>query len=174
MVVQDPNVAGEKSPLMSARWAENQAGSKNSENCSRNTGAAWSKPMYTKMKWRKKKSQAEWVQIEPCKTTSGRLRKGSGPVCSGDGMLLTATKDVVDWWREYLLNLTEMPSRGEAGPSEPELDSPMSRTEVAKAVKKLLDDRAPGVDEIPPEFLKALDIRGTATWLADQGCGPSF
>ena len=56
-------------------------------------------------------------------------------------------------------------------------------------VRKLLGGRAPGVDEVRPEFLKALDvvglswltrrqhrvdIGGSAPGLADWGGGPSF
>ncbi|TWW71090.1 hypothetical protein D4764_17G0005730 [Takifugu flavidus] len=69
-----------------------------------------------------------------------RLRRGKlctvNAVYSGDGVLLTSTRDVVDWWKEYfedLLNPTNTPS-------------------------------SPGVDEIRPEFLKALDVVGLS-WL---------
>ncbi|TWW77426.1 hypothetical protein D4764_12G0008160 [Takifugu flavidus] len=68
------------------------------------------------------------------------LRKGKqctvNAVYSGDGVLLTSTRDVVDRWKEYfedLLNPTNTPS----------------------------SEEAPGVDEIRPEFLKALDV----TWV---------
>ncbi len=36
--------------------------------------------------------------------------------------------------------------------------SPISLEEVAEALKKLLSGKAPGVDEIHPKMLKAMDI----------------
>ncbi|TWW76609.1 hypothetical protein D4764_13G0012710 [Takifugu flavidus] len=76
-------------------------------------------------------------------TTIRHLRKGKqctvNTVYSGDGVLLTSTRDVVDWWKEYfedLLNPTNTPS----------------------------SEEAPEVDEIRPEFLKALDVVGLS-WL---------
>ncbi|TWW59276.1 R2DM Retrovirus-related Pol polyprotein from type II retrotransposable element [Takifugu flavidus] len=76
-------------------------------------------------------------------TTIRRLRRGKqctvNTVYNGDGVLLTSTRDVVDWWKEYfedLLNPTNTPS----------------------------SEEAPGVDEIRPESLKALDVVGLS-WL---------
>ncbi|TWW77358.1 hypothetical protein D4764_12G0007480 [Takifugu flavidus] len=76
-------------------------------------------------------------------TTIRRLRRGKqctvNTVYSGDGVLLTSTRDVVDRWKEYfedLLTPTNTPS----------------------------SEEAPGVDEIRPEFLKALDVVGLS-WL---------
>jgi len=66
--------------------------------------------------------------------------------------------------------------------------SPISLVEVTEVVKKLFSGKAPGVDEIRPGMLKALDIVGLS-WLtrlvnvvwrsgtvpvADQGGGPHF
>ena len=100
-----------------------------------------------------------------------RLRRGkrcsTNTVYSGDGVLLTSTRDVVGRWAEYfedLLNPTNMPSIEEAGPGDSGLGSPISVGEVAEVVKKLLGGRAPGVDEIRPEFLKVLDVVGLC-WL---------
>ena len=44
------------------------------------------------------------------------------------------------------------------------MGSPISGAEVAEVVRKLLSGRAPGVDEVCPEFLKALDVVGLS-WL---------
>ena len=131
-------------------------------------------------------------------TTIRRLRRGKqravNTVYGGDGALLTSTWDVVDRWKEYfedLLNPTDTPSGKEAEPGDPGVGSPISGAEVAKVVKKLLGGRAPGVDEIRPEFLKALDVVGLSwstrlcsiTWtsgtvpLASSGawnCGPAL
>ncbi|XP_061740413.1 uncharacterized protein LOC133541215 [Nerophis ophidion] len=104
-------------------------------------------------------------------TTVRRLRKGKqctfNTVYGADGVLLTSTADVVDRWKEYfedLLNPTNTSSYEEAVPGESVVDSPISGAEVAEVVKKLLGGKAPGVDEICPEFLKALDAVGLS-WL---------
>ncbi|TWW81798.1 hypothetical protein D4764_01G0016130 [Takifugu flavidus] len=104
-------------------------------------------------------------------TTIRRLRRGKqctvNTVYSGDGVLLTSTLDVVDRWKEYfedLLNPTNTPSSEEVGPGDLEMGSRISGAEVAEVVKKLLGGKAPGVDEIRPEFLKALDVVGLS-WL---------
>uniref|UniRef100_A0A8C5HIH4 Reverse transcriptase domain-containing protein n=1 Tax=Gouania willdenowi TaxID=441366 RepID=A0A8C5HIH4_GOUWI len=104
-------------------------------------------------------------------TTIRRLRRGKqctvNTIYGADGALLTSTRDVVDRWGEYfedLLNPTDTPSNQEAGPRDPRVGSPISGAEVAEVVKKLLGGRAPGVDEIRPEFLKALDVVGLS-WL---------
>ena len=44
------------------------------------------------------------------------------------------------------------------------MGSPISGAEVAEVVRKLLGGRVPGVDEVCPEFLKALDVVGLS-WL---------
>uniref|UniRef100_A0A674NZS3 Reverse transcriptase domain-containing protein n=1 Tax=Takifugu rubripes TaxID=31033 RepID=A0A674NZS3_TAKRU len=72
-----------------------------------------------------------------------------------------------DRWKEYfedLLNPTNTPSSEEVGPGDLGIGSHISGAEVAKVVRKLLGGRAPGVDEIRPEFLKALDVVGLS-WL---------
>ncbi|TWW79207.1 hypothetical protein D4764_10G0002370 [Takifugu flavidus] len=78
-------------------------------------------------------------------------------------MFLSSTRDVVDRWKEYfedLLNPTNTPSSEEVGPGDLEMGSRISGAEVAEVVKKLLGGKAPGVDEIRPESLKALDVVG--------------
>ena len=75
---------------------------------------------------------------------------------AGDGALLTSTRDVVDRWKEYFEDLL----RKGAGPGDSGVGSPISEAEVAEVVKKLLGGRTPGVDEVHPEFLKALDVVG--------------
>ena len=82
---------------------------------------------------------------------------------SGDGVVLTSTKDVVDHRKEYfkdLLNPTKTPYGEEAGPGDLRMGSLIFRAKVAELVKKLLGGRAPRVDEIRPGFLKALDVVG--------------
>ncbi|KAI3371109.1 hypothetical protein L3Q82_023745 [Scortum barcoo] len=67
---------------------------------------------------------------------------------------------------EDLLNpTTDLPSNEEAedGDSEVE-DSSITQAEVTEVVRKLLGGKAPGVDEIRPEYLKSLDVVGLS-WL---------
>nr|XP_049579068.1 uncharacterized protein LOC125970583 [Syngnathus scovelli] len=104
-------------------------------------------------------------------STIRRLRRGKqcnvNTVHSGDGVLLTSTRDVLSRWGDYfedLLNSTYTPSIEEAGPGDSEADSPIFGVEGTEVVKKLLGGKAPGVDEIRPEFLKALDVVGLS-WL---------
>ncbi len=80
---------------------------------------------------------------------------------------MTSTGDVVGRWKEYfedLLNpaVTSSIEEAEAGGSE--VASSITRTEVTEVVKKLLVGKAPGVDEIRPEYLKSLDVVGLS-WL---------
>ncbi|TWW74447.1 R2DM Retrovirus-related Pol polyprotein from type II retrotransposable element [Takifugu flavidus] len=65
---------------------------------------------------------------------------------------------------EDLLNPTNTPSSEEVGPGDLEMGSHISGAEVAEVVKKLLGGKDPGVDEIHPEFLTALDVVGLS-WL---------
>ncbi|TWW74408.1 hypothetical protein D4764_14G0004110 [Takifugu flavidus] len=105
-------------------------------------------------RYRQAKRSAATVVAEA--KTMGRVR--------GDGELLTTTWDVVDRWKEYfedLLNPTNAPSNEEAGPGDLGIGSHISGAEVAEVVKKLLGGKAPGVDEIRPEFLKALEWRSS-------------
>ncbi|KAM4590384.1 uncharacterized protein V3H82_004354 [Fundulus diaphanus] len=104
-------------------------------------------------------------------STIPRLGRGkqcsTNTVYSGGGVLLTSTRDVVRRWAEYfedLLNPTNTSSIEEAEPEDSGSGSPISGAEVAEVVKKLLGGKAPGVDEIRPEYLKALDVVGLC-WL---------
>ncbi|TKS65587.1 NLR family CARD domain-containing protein 3 CARD15-like protein [Collichthys lucidus] len=103
--------------------------------------------------------------------TGGHRRRGKqctvNTVFSGGGVLLTSTGDILGRWREYyedLLNPTSTSSFEEAESGDPVAVSPISGAEVAEVVKKLLGGMAPGVDEVRPEFLKALDVVGLS-WL---------
>lgn len=76
---------------------------------------------------------------------------------------LTLTRDIVDRWKEYfegLLYPTDAPPVEEAGPEDLGAGACFSGAEVAEGVRKRLGGRAPGVDEIHPEYLKALDVVG--------------
>ena len=80
---------------------------------------------------------------------------------------MTSTGDVVRQWKEYfedLVNHTSVSSIEKAESVVYEVDSPIPGAEVAKVVQRLPSVRAPGVDEIRPEFLKALDVVGLS-WL---------
>ncbi|KAI3374056.1 hypothetical protein L3Q82_022610 [Scortum barcoo] len=105
--------------------------------------------------------------------TVRRLRRGkqysANTVYSAGGELLTSTGDIVGRWKKYfedLLNPTDLPSNEEAEAGDSEVDSSITQAEVTEVVRKLLSGKAPGVDEIRPEYLKSLDVVGLS-WLAD-------
>ena len=77
-------------------------------------------PSGVQLWWSPRERPGSWWR-----TTSARLREEQhtvNTVYSGDGVLLTSTKDVVDRWRQYfkdLLNPTNTPSGEEGGPRDP-------------------------------------------------------
>ena len=80
---------------------------------------------------------------------------------------MTSTGDIVGRWKEYfedLLNPTDMSSIEEAEAGDSEVDSFITQAKVTEVVGKLLGGKAPGVDEIRPEYLKSLDVVGLS-WL---------
>ena len=88
-------------------------------------------------------------------------------VLSRGGELLTQTEDIVGRWKEHfeeLLNPANTPFGEEAESEASGEVPPMSLADVAEVVKQLFSGKAPGVDEIRPEMLKALDIVGLS-WL---------
>ncbi|KAK3529492.1 hypothetical protein QTP70_031733, partial [Hemibagrus guttatus] len=103
--------------------------------------------------------------------TVRRLRRGNqlsaNTVYGGGGELLVSTGDIVGRWKEYfedLLNPTDTPSVEEPEAEDSEVDSFITQAEVTEVVQQLLGGKAPGVDEIRPEYLKSLDVVGLS-WL---------
>ncbi|KAK3545223.1 hypothetical protein QTP70_002063 [Hemibagrus guttatus] len=99
--------------------------------------------------------------------TVRHLRRGkqlsANTVYGGDGELLVSTGDIVGRWKEYfkdLLNPTDTPSVEEPEARDSEVDSFITQAEVTEVVQQLLGGKAPGVDEIRPEYLKSLDVVG--------------
>ncbi|KAK3543202.1 hypothetical protein QTP70_012298 [Hemibagrus guttatus] len=89
--------------------------------------------------------------------TIWHLRKGkqlsANTVYSGE--LLASTGDIVGQWKEYfedLLNLTDTPSVEEPEAEDSEVDSFNTQAVVTEVVQQLLGGKAPGVDEIRPEY----------------------
>ncbi len=78
--------------------------------------------------------------------------------------MLTLTGDIVEQWKEHFEELLNASSVEEAEFEDSGEASPISLAEVAEVVKKLLSGKVPGVDEIHPEMLNALDIVGLS-WL---------
>uniref|UniRef100_A0AAQ6IH68 Reverse transcriptase domain-containing protein n=1 Tax=Anabas testudineus TaxID=64144 RepID=A0AAQ6IH68_ANATE len=77
-------------------------------------------------------------------------------------------RDIVGRWKEYfedLLNPVYTPSVEEAEAGDLEVDSSISLVEVTEVVSKLLNGKAPGVDEIRPEYLKSLDVVGLSWFI---------
>ncbi|KAK3566847.1 hypothetical protein QTP86_004549 [Hemibagrus guttatus] len=107
------------------------------------------------------------------------LRRGkqlsANTVYNGGGELLASTGDIVGRWKEYfkdLLNLTVTPSIEEPEAEDSEVDSFITQAEVTEVVQQNLGGKAPGVDEIHPEYLKSLDVVGLSwlTRLCDIAC----
>ncbi|KAK3539305.1 hypothetical protein QTP86_034177 [Hemibagrus guttatus] len=99
--------------------------------------------------------------------TVRRLRRGkqlsANTVYGGGGELLVSAGDIVGRWKEYfedLLNPTDTPSVEEPEAEDSEVDSFITQAEVTEVVQQLLGGKAPGVDEIRPEYLKSLDVVG--------------
>ncbi|KAK3571740.1 hypothetical protein QTP86_018731, partial [Hemibagrus guttatus] len=66
--------------------------------------------------------------------------------------------------RKDLLNPSDTPSVEEPKAEDSEVDSFITQAEVTEVVQQLLGGKAPGVDEIRPEYLKSLDVVGLS-WL---------
>uniref|UniRef100_A0A3B3BLN8 Reverse transcriptase domain-containing protein n=2 Tax=Oryzias melastigma TaxID=30732 RepID=A0A3B3BLN8_ORYME len=103
--------------------------------------------------------------------TIRRLRRGkqfsAGTVFGAGGDLLTSTGDIVGRWKEYfedLLNPADTPSVEEAEAEDIGVELSITQAEVTEVVKELLGGKAPGVDEVRPEYLKSLDVVGVS-WL---------
>lgn len=90
-----------------------------------------------------------------------------GTVFDRGGELLTRTGDIARQWKEHfeeLLNASNMSSKEEEEVEDSGETSPISKAEVTEVAKMLVSGKAPGVDEIRPEMLKALNINGLS-WL---------
>ena len=105
--------------------------------------------------------------------TVRHLRRGKRgtiqAVYSKDGTLLTSSEEVVGRWKEHfeeLLNpvTSDPPSLEGAEPEDDGGSSSISWKEVTEVVRQLHGGKAPGVDEIRPEMLKALGVEGLS-WL---------
>lgn len=86
---------------------------------------------------------------------------------SWQGQLPTQSQDKDGWWKEHiekLLNPANTSSSQQVAPKDSGEDSFISLEEITEIVKKLVSGKAPGVDEICPEMLKALDNVGLS-WL---------
>ncbi|KAK3548817.1 hypothetical protein QTP70_020700, partial [Hemibagrus guttatus] len=112
-----------------------------------------------------------WTASRKFWQTIRHLRRGkqlsANTVYSGGGELLASTGDIVGRWKEYfddLLNPTDTPSVEEPEAEDSAVDSFITQAEVTEVVQQLLGGKAPGVDEIHPEYLKSLDVVGLS-WL---------
>ncbi|KAK3572660.1 hypothetical protein QTP86_001628 [Hemibagrus guttatus] len=112
-----------------------------------------------------------WTASGKLWQTVRHLRRGkqlsTNSVYSGGRELLASTGDIVGRWKEYfenLLNPTDTPAMEEPEAEDSEVDSFITQAEVTEVVQQLLSSKAPGVDEIHPEYLKSLDVVGLS-WL---------
>lgn len=81
---------------------------------------------------------------------------------NGERSLLTLTWDVVSRWGDT-------PSHEEAESGISEAGFLICGVEVSKVVNKVLCVRAPGVGDIPSEFLKVLDFGGLCKTASTSG-----
>ncbi|TWW77453.1 hypothetical protein D4764_12G0008430 [Takifugu flavidus] len=102
-----------------------------------------------------------WSASKEFRQTVRRLRRGkqcsANTLHSVGGDLLTSTGDTVRWRKDYfeeLLNPVVTPSTEEVEPGGCEEDS----AKVTNVVSQLFSGKAPGVEELHPEFLKFLDV----------------
>ena len=101
-----------------------------------------------------------------CKTIRHLRRGKRGTIhaaYSKDGTLLTSTEEVIGRWKEYfgdLLNPTQPTSVMETELEDDGVSSLICLGEFTVVVKQLHSGKAPGIDEIPPEMLKALGVEG--------------
>ena len=95
-----------------------------------------------------------------CRTLSGKRGAADKPVKSKDGRTLTKPDEQLERWREHfseLLSGTPIDSPPDI-PEGEELGidtGPITKDEIMNAVGMLKNDKAPGIDGIPPEALKA-------------------
>ncbi|KAI3356768.1 hypothetical protein L3Q82_003449 [Scortum barcoo] len=132
--------------------------------------------------WRQKLGSGR-SSVRPWRRTIGRPRRDSGKpsgASEGGSSTLPTLFTVLGWgavdldWgrcRDGGRNTSRISSipptclpmrKQEAGDSE--VDSSITQAEVTEVVRKLLSGKAPGVDEIRPEYLKSLDVVGLS-WL---------
>jgi len=152
-------------------------------------GVSWSsrhtgRPEGLQLRWaRMRKLEHGRSSGRPWRRTFGRPQRGSGKPSGGSGResrayprlfsawggggLLTRTVNIAGRWKEHfeeLLNPANMSPLEGAVPIDLAGVTPISLAEAAKVVKKLLGGKAPGMVDIRPEMLKALDIVGLS-WL---------
>lgn len=100
------------------------------------------------------------------KKLSNKRFKGSRPVKDKEGKLILQEKQQLERWKEFFSELLNRVTGDNDGQEEDvnqaigEEDNrisiaPPSRGEIIKAVKELKNGKSPGIDNIPPEVLKA-------------------
>lgn len=100
---------------------------------------------------------------EGIKEALGPTPKKTAPLLSSDGHVLSELPDQLDRWVEHYSSLysqevaADVPAIEAAIPQMPvmdDLDLPISRAEIERAIRSLQLNKSPGVDGIPPEVLK--------------------
>ena len=88
------------------------------------------------------------------------IKTNSGCVNDADGKLLTDKDQITERWREYVsLLYSDDNRRGCEGLNATE-GPEILKEEVTAAIKRIKNGKAPGIDEITGEMLKALDEEG--------------
>ncbi|KAI3376551.1 hypothetical protein L3Q82_016999 [Scortum barcoo] len=116
------------------------------------------------------------LQLPPLRKSFSQIPREAGDIESEWTMF---SASIVDWrqfevWsvdaRSLVPVVVAIPEPGgghrneEAEAGDSEVDSSITQAEVTEVVRKLLGGKAPGVDEIRPEYLKSLDVVGLS-WL---------
>jgi hypothetical protein len=81
----------------------------------------------------------------------------NGCIRNKNGDLLFEKELVEERWTEYIQELYEDTNRKEREQYTNTIGPTIISEEVMKAIQKMKDKKAPGIDEIPTECLKALD-----------------
>ena len=100
------------------------------------------------------------------KTLAGKARSGSKPIRSKDGQMIVTSSGQLQRWHEHFTEVFQLPtSHQDSDNPTSALENndallkisthPPSKAEVLKAIKSLKDGKAPGLDLISAEMLKA-------------------
>lgn len=92
-----------------------------------------------------------------------RLSNEQSCIKDKEGNILFEKQDINNRWTEYIRELYDDPNRQEYAETEADEGPAILREEVKFTIRKMKTRKAPGIDEITAEHLKALDEEGITT-----------